>query len=63
MKQLLKSNGFPVKYLNKHCKIFLNNKMNVNNIIKCDVYGPEKKCIFKFTLLYPKLSQKISQIG
>ena len=58
VKQLLKSNGFPVKFLNRHFKSFLNKKMSVNKSLACDVYGPAKKNVFlSLPLLWPKFSQ------
>ena len=59
IKQLLKSNGFPVKFLNKHFKSFLNKKMSVNNIA-CDVYGPAKKNVY---LSLPYCGQNSVKLG
>ena len=59
IKQLLKSNGFPVKFLNRHFKSFLNKKMNANNIA-CDVYGPAKKNVF---LSLPYCGQNSDKLG
>ena len=44
IKQLLMSNGYPLKFLNGQIRKFLNKKHNVE--MKIPNYGPERKCIF-----------------
>ena len=44
IKEILMSNGFPVRFLNRHIRSFLDTKHI--NISKSYVYGPEKRPIF-----------------